>query len=289
MKTKFADGLYKHFSWLIILLSMVGYLAYQTMVFDGDLMTTLTDLQSLIHLLFVIFLNITVVSGANDKGVQDGLLSKEFEKADEVNNRLIKAYNNNTEMFRKYIRKLNKHERLILEEDFLFNVGDKKVEELTKKELRKFKKLKPIYHNIFGFNLPLYYESQKDGNVNYGASFDKRKDKAKAMITKVVTGLLFGAMTVNLIVDIGNIGNAFISLLIISSGLAISYLMNFFKPLFTLKYELPKKVIQKHTLFQSFNEYQKGDIELKEVVEEQEELRIIKEHYITPKVEFVRT
>lgn len=258
MRTKFVDGLYKHFSWLIIVLSMLGYLAYQTMIFDGDLMTTLTDIQSLIHLLFVIFLNIVVVGGANDKGVQEGLLSVEFEKADELNNKLIKLYNNNKDEFRNYVKKLNIHERLVLEEDYLFSVGDKAFGNLTKKEIRKFKRLKPIYHNIFGFNLPLYYESQKNGNVEYGASYDKRKGKTKAMAKKIITGLLFGAMTINMIVDISNFGNAIISLLIISSGLVMSYLINFFKPLFTLKYELPKKVIQKYTLYDSFNDFESG-------------------------------
>lgn len=272
MKTKFVDGLYKYFSWLIIVLSMVGYLAYQTMIFDGDIMSALTDIQSAIHLLFVVFLNIVVVSGANDKGVQEGLLSVEFEKADELNNKLIKLYNNNKDGFREYVKKLNIHERLVLEEDFLFSIGDKTKEQLTKKELKQFNKLKPIYHNIFGFNLPLYYESEKDGNVKYGASYDKRKGKTKAMISKVITGLLFGAMTVNMIIDITNIGNAFISLLIISSGLIISYLMHFFKPLFTLKYELPKKVIQKHTLYDSYNDYKTGNIELITETETVEEI-----------------
>ncbi len=264
MKTKFVDGLYKHFSWLIIALSLVGYLFYQSIRMEGDIQSTLTDIHSYIHMIFVIFLNLIVVSGANDKGIQEGLLSEEFRLADELNNKLIKMYNNDIDGFRKYIRKLNEHERLIVEEDYLFNIGDKTIDELTKRELRAFKRLKPLYHNIFGFNLPLYYESERDGNVKYGASYDKRKGRTKALIKKTITGVLFGAMTVNMLFDVSNFGNALISLLIIGSGLITSYLMYFYKPMFTLKYELPKKVIQKDTLYSSYDDYKSGKVVLKE-------------------------
>ena len=72
---------------------------------------------------------------------------------------------------------LNIAERKRLEEDYLFSVGDKKVEELSDAELKKFKRLKPIQHNIYGFNLPLYYELTKDGQINYQASFNKNKGR----------------------------------------------------------------------------------------------------------------
>ena len=77
--------------------------------------------------------------------------------------------------FRKYVKTLNYNERIRLEEDLLYKYGVDSKEELNKKQLRAFKRLKPIKHDISGFNLPLYYELTNNGEIKYESSFNKNK------------------------------------------------------------------------------------------------------------------
>lgn len=264
------DKVYKNYVWIIIVLSLIGYFAYRVMSFDGTLESTVRDHNTWIQILFVIWLNVNMVSGAYDSGTSNGLNSEEFELADKLNNKLIKNVNNEMKDFRSYVKALNVHELVTVQEDYLFKVGDKTVDELTEEERKEYDNLKPIRHNIYGFNLPLYYEVTKDGNINYQASMKKNEGKLKKQIRKGFTGVLFGAMTVNMMFVLNNVGTAFVSLLIISVGLIITFLMTYFPQIFKFKYEIPKKVILKNTLYDSYIAYKNGTHKLKEMSDDAE-------------------
>lgn len=246
-------------------ISMLAYFAYMILEFDGDIQKTLVDWRTWIHTAFVIFLNTTMLSGAFDSGVSVGINSEEFEIADKLNNKLIGSVNNEMEDFRKFIKILNQHELKNIQEDFLFKVGDKKVEDLTKRELKQFKKLKPVRHDIYGFNLPLYYELSKNGTIKYQASIKKNQGKFFRIIKKVVSGAMFAGMTINVVFSVGRVGPAFVSLLIISAGLVMTFLLTFFPQVYKFKVELPKKVILKNTLYDSYIDYKNGTHVLKKI------------------------
>jgi hypothetical protein len=213
-------------------------------------------------------LNITVQSGAIDSGISNGLSSEEFELADKLNNKIIGSVNNEMDDFRVFIKKLNKAELLRMQEDFLFSVGDKKVEVLTDKELKKFKKLKPLQHNVYGFNLPLFYELTRDGKINYRASFNRNKGRAKARIMKIVSGVMFGGLTINMAFNTTGLGEALVSVLIIGIGLMLTFVMSFVPYTFKLRFDLPKKVILKKTLYDSYIDYKTGSHKLVKVNQE---------------------
>lgn len=263
--SKFLDNVYKWSVWIIMILSMFAYLAFQILQFNGSLESTLSDWRTYVHLLFVIYLNVTMVAGAYDSGISYGVQSLEFTLADQLNNKIISSANNEMKEFREYVKKLNDHELQSLREDYLFSIGDKKVEKLTEKELKAYNELQPIVHNIYGFNLPLFYEISKNGQVNYAASMKKNEGKTKAMIKKVFIGLLFGSMTINVAFATDNVGTAFVSLAIISVGLITTFLMTYFPQVFKLKYELPKKVILKQTIYNSYIDYKNGTHTLKKL------------------------
>ena len=253
---KLLDTIYKHFSWIIIVLSLIAYFFYQTIKFEGTIETLISDYNTWVHLVFVIFLNLLVVSASLDKGTREGLSSPEFELANEMNNILIKEINNNLDEFREYVDLLNEHEKKLVREDFLFKVGKRTYEELTPKEKRKFNKLKPIVHYIYGINLPLFYETTGSKNrIEYSANYNVQEHKFKRQFTKTITGLMFGLMTVNATFQFQNIGDALISVLIIGAGLTATYITNVYRPIFRLKYEIPKKVLTKKNLFDGFKEY----------------------------------
>lgn len=263
--TKFIDKIYKNSVWFVIGLSLVAYLAYRVMSFSGDIGTTLSDFQTWVQLLFVIFLNVNMVSASYDSATNQGINCDEFDLADKLNNKIIESVNNEMTDFRDYIKKLNQHELLNIQEDFLFKVGDKKVEELTDKERKAYDKLKPLRHNIYGFNLPLYYELSKNHEIKYSASIKSNQGKRKKQLKKIFTGAMFGGMTINMMFAVENVGAAFTSLLIIMVGLALTYIMTFVPQLFKFKVELPKKVILKNTLYNGYISYKNGTHKLKEL------------------------
>lgn len=263
--SKLLDNLYKNLTWLIVLMSIIGYLAYRTFQMDGDIQSVANDPNTWLNIAFVIWLNLNVQSGAINSGITAGVDSEEFKAADEVNNKIIKSVNNEMVEFRKYVKTLNYNEMVRLQEDLLYKYGVEDVSELNKKQLRKFKKLKPIRHDISGFNLPLYYEMTKNGEIKYESSFNKNKGIWGKRASKVLTGLLFGALSVNIVFNIDGLGEAMMSVIVISTNLIITYLLSFMPPMFRLKFAIPKGVILKHTLYSGYIDYKKGTHILKEI------------------------
>lgn len=234
-RSKLLDNLYKNLTWLIVLMSIIGYLAYRTFQMQGDIQSVANDPNTWLNIAFVIWLNLNVQSGAINSGISAGVDSEEFKAADEVNNKIIKSVNNEMVEFRKYVKTLNYNEMIRLQEDFLYKYGVDDVSELNKKQLRKFKRLKPIRHDISGFNLPLYYELTKNGEIKYESSFNKNKGMLRKRAGKVLTGILFGALSVNIAFNIDGLGEAMMSVIVISTNLIITYLLSFMPPMFRLK------------------------------------------------------
>lgn len=263
--TKYMDTIYRNSIWILMSVLLIGYFFYQTMSFEGSLEAVLNDWRTWVHLTFVVFLNITMVSGAFDIGNNTGLTSEEFELADKLNNQIITSVNNEMDGFRDYIKALNQSEMKAIQSDYLFAVGDKTVDELSPKELRKYNKLKPLQHNIYGFNLPLYYEISTNGKIEYKASIRKNQGKAWKQVQRGFVGMLFGAMTVNIVFGWANVVDAIVSVLIIAAGLSSTFLLIFFPQVFKFKYELPKKVLLKKTLYDSYIGHKNGTHKLRSV------------------------
>lgn len=275
--SKLLDNLYKNLTWLIVLMSIIGYLAYRTFRMDGDIQSVANDPNTWLNIAFVIWLNLNVQSGAINSGITAGVDSEEFKAADEVNNKIIKSVNNEMVEFRKYVKTLNYNEMIRVQENFLYKYGVDDVSELNKKQLRKFKKLKPIRHDISGFNLPLYYELTKNGEIKYESSFNKNKGMLRKRAGKVLTGILFGALSVNIAFNIDGLGEAMMSVIVISTNLIITYLLSFMPPMFRLKFVIPKGVILKHTLYSGYIEYKKGTHILKEIPMKKEVLEVVEQ------------
>ena len=276
-KSKLLDNLYKNLTWLIVLMSIIGYLAYRTFQMEGDIQSVANDPNTWLNIAFVIWLNLNVQSGAINSGISAGVDSEEFKAADEVNNKIIKSVNNEMVEFRKYVKTLNYNEMIRLQEDFLYKYGVDDVSELNKKQLRKFKRLKPIRHDISGFNLPLYYELTKNGEIKYESSFNKNKGMLRKRAGKVLTGILFGALSVSIAFNIDGLGEAMMSVIVISTNLIITYLLSFMPPMFRLKFVIPKGVILKHTLYSGYIEYKKGTHILKEIPMKKEIVEVVEQ------------
>ncbi len=264
--TKWMDVVYRNSIWILISILLIGYFFYRTMSFTGSIEEVLRDWRTWVHMAFVIFLQITMVSGAYDFGNNIGLTSEEFELADKLNNKIVTSVNNEMGDFRKYIKKLNEHELQSIREDYLFSIGDKTVYDLTKKEQKAYDKLKPIQHNIYGFNLPLYYEMTRNGKIEYKAAIRKNEGKMSKQVQRMFIGVIFGAMTINVMFAWANVWDAFVSVLVIASGLLATFILIFFPQVWKFKFELPKKVMLKNTLYNSYIQFKHGTHVLKELV-----------------------
>lgn len=263
--TKFMDSLYRYSAWIVLGLSLIGYLAYYTLSFQGTIESAINDIRTWIHLLFVVYVNVTMAGAAYDTGTSQGLLSAEFKEADVLNNKIVKSVNNEMANFRTFVKELNAQELKNIQEDYLFSVGDKKVEDLSPSQKKKYDKLKPVQHNIYGFNLPLYYEMTRNGKVKYQASLKKNQGKLWIKFNRGLSGILFGAMTINMMFTLQNIGSALTSLLVILVGLGITFIMIALPQIFKLRYNIPQKVILKYNLYESYIEYKNGTHQLKKM------------------------
>lgn len=243
----------KHSVWVVLILSLVLYFAFQIMSFSGDITQIYLDWTAWLNVGIVVVLNVQMVSAATDAALNHGINTEEFKLADDINNKLIIKYNNNKEAFREYVRDINKHDLESRREDYLFSIGDKTVDELSPKELKKYNKIKGVVHNIHGFNTALLTEPSGNGKeIKYGIEVNIKKNMLRKKLSKVLNGVLLAGLTINMAVNFGNFGNAFTSLLVITGGLAITFIM-IYVPLYTkLKHTVPSAVMRKHTLFSGF-------------------------------------
>lgn len=278
---KVFDSLYKYAIWIIVAVSILAYLFFRILDFDGDYHKVLVSVSAWLNLAFVIFLNLTVQEGAINSGISYGLKSDEFKLANDINDKILEECNPQIKSFRYYIKNLNREELEKKRDDYLFSIGDKTVDELNKKELKKYNKLKAITRDITGFNLSLYYTAERGGKIKYGSSFNQAKGKLLRRSKKVINGILFGAMTVNVVLSANNVGAAILSVLVISFGLMLTFVMSFVPPAFKLRYNIPQKVLEKNTLWKSYKnapEYlKKKPEELPVVVPVETEEEVIEE------------
>jgi len=265
--SKYLDKLVKFSQWIVLAVMLVGYFAYMVLTPTVSIQQTLRDWQTWVHTAFVIYLNVTMVSVAYDTAVDNGTSTPEFELSNELNNKIIKLYNLKKTEFRKYIKALNEYELQSIRDEYTFLIGESDYFLMTKKQQKKYDKLKAIFHDIYGFNLPLYYEMSKNGKIKYKASLAKSEGKKTRQFTKAVMGLVFSAMTINMTVSVENVGDAITSLLIIASGLIVTFLMIYTPQFMKFKKELPNKVMAKNVLMESFMEYEKGEVKLVELKE----------------------
>lgn len=249
---KVFDSLYKNAIWIIVIVSILAYLGFRMIEFEGTIQGVLTSFNAWLNLAFVIFLNLTVQAGSTDSGITYGITSEEFKAADDLNNKILEECNPKIKELRAYVKNLNRQELEKARDDYLFSIGDKTADELTPKELKKYNKLKGIKRDISGFNLSLYYVTDRKGRIKYGASYNKSKGTWFRKGKKVINGVLFGAMTINVVISATNIGAALLSVLIISFGLVLTFVMSFVPPAFRLRYQIPQKVLEKNSLWKSF-------------------------------------
>lgn len=251
---KWFDKIMKYNQWIVLGSMLFGYLAFLVLTPEASIENTITDWQTWVHTIFVVYLNIMTVSLSLDTATEHGLNLEEFELADDLNNKLIKKYNASKKEFRAYVKALNEHELRSMQEDFLYNHGAESEDDLSPKLRRLYKKLKPIRHDIYGYNLALFYEITKNGEVKYKSSIAKNEGKRKKQISKGIMGIVFSAMSVNMALTVSNLSSALVSLVVILSGLFITYFMIYTPQLNKFKKEIPKKVLGKKILMDSFEE-----------------------------------
>lgn len=254
-RERFINSVYTNAVWYIIGGLLLGYFSFRVLRPELTLEQMVRDVWAWVHTLFVVMINVVTVSAAYDSATQNGTKTSNFAKANELNNAIITEYNKEPQKFREFVKMLNEHERETMRQEFLFSHGVDSYEELTDKEKLEFDRLKPIYHDILGFNLALYYETTKGGKIIYNASEKQNEGKTKRMIFKGFQGVLIGVISVGVAFKSwGNIWEALLSLLIIGGGLLATYLTIYTPRFHKFSHELPNKVLHKNALWTSFVE-----------------------------------
>jgi len=276
--------IYKYTNVIAMALLMTAYFLYQTYDMAGSIERAILEVSMWINIIFSTVIQVLAVNLGYDKAEEKGLDSETFISAEKLNNGIIKSVNNELDDFRVFAKKMNENEKAVIISDFLFSIGDKTIDELSKKELRQLKRLKPLVHDIYGFNLPLYYETTRNGKITYKASIKKNESKFFFQLQKMLMGVLFGAMTVNVSFSWSNLGQAFLNMLIVGGGVVVSYFMVFTPQYRKYTHTIPMKVMRKNTLYNSYIDYKNGTHILKsldEVIPQKVVEEVVKEVNIT--------
>lgn len=250
----FIDRAMRFSAWIIMVVSLIAYFAYQVLDFRGSIETIISDWKTYVHMAFVIFISIQMINASSDSAITNGMKTEEFQMANELDAKLIVEFNNNTKEIREYVKLINKHELQSIRDDFLYKYGDLSYEELPVKLKRKYDNLKPVVHNVYGFNIPLNYDVKKSKTINYSVSNGSGKILFKK-ITKVLSSVLFGVMTIDMVVNFENIGSAMISILIITSGLLITFVSTYVPQYNRYKTKIPNQVLIKNTFMNGYKEW----------------------------------
>lgn len=249
------DKLYDSMNYLILTGFIVAYFVFQALEFEKPILDLLQDYRSIVHLIFVVVANVIAASIASDHGLDYSLTNVDFINADKLNNEMIKDFNNNFDKLLDYVEYLNDKELLIVQRDFYISVGKRLGDKLTNKEQKQFVKLIPNTYSVKGINLPLFYETSRGGIVSHITTFDVKGNKFWNTIKKALFGLIFGSMTLQVVFKTKNLGQAFYSTLILTSGIVVTYFIQFIKPVRILTKELPKKVDNKKTFYDGYKEW----------------------------------
>ena len=249
------DKLYNSISYIVLGGFILAYFIFYALSFEKPILDIFTDYKSILHLVFVVVVNVMTVNLAFDKGLEIALNNDEFKKADVRNNEIIKYINNNFDSAISYIEMLNNAERNAVDKDFMFSIGKTSLDNLTRKEMKQYKKIKPKQYTTRGMNLPLYYEHEKGNKQSFDASFKVGGNKTTRLTKKAFTGFLFGFMTVEVVFVFNNLGQAISSTIILASGMVTTYLLNFYIPIMKLTKETPKKVDNKETFYLGLKDF----------------------------------
>lgn len=253
------DKIQEYSRYMIAVSILVAYFVFQSLLIGQSIVDMLSDFKGVIHLIFSIFAQVFLGTIGYDDGLTKALVDERFIEANTANEEYIKYFNEHFDDLFDYTDYLTENEKKTVVKDFLRGVGKRSVDDLTKKELRQFKKLKPKKHSTKGANLPLYYKHQSGDTITYDASFHADKYKLIRTIRKIAFGMLGGLMTIEVIFMWNNVGQALASTFILLAMMVISYLMQFLFPYNRLTKIVPQEVKSKKILYDGLKTFQKKE------------------------------
>lgn len=249
------EKIYNAIGYIIMGGLLFAYFIFQSSTFEKPILQLIQSYENIIHVLFTTFANVLVVSIGFDSGLDKALSNEKFLLADKNNNDMINDFDNNYERLIDYIEYKTKLSKQSAQKEFLSNIDKKYVEDLNEKELKKYKKIKYNKYTLKGLTRPLYSKPIKNNLYSFDVSYKQNSSKTFSMIKKLLTGFMFGFMTVDIIIKWTNLGDALFATLSLGAIMLSVYSMNYAKPILTLTKEKPKEVENKKLFHSAFMEY----------------------------------
>lgn len=238
---------------------MVGFVfanfILQSIITETPMFELLKDVRSILYIVFSLIAQLISADTGIEDAINKGLETESFKEADETNNEIITYINNNFDETLNYISYVNDNERKLLEKNFLLAKGVNHFDKLSEKDLKEYNKLKPKIHSGKDINLPLYVEFDDGKIVSYATSLNAKRDKKKVMKSKVVMGLIFGLLSIDVLFRFSNISSALSSTIILSVGMLVAYGSNFILFFNKLSIKLPKQVKNKKVFYDGMLDY----------------------------------
>lgn len=248
-----------HFSsFIIIAVTVILYVIISSLQITGGVVKFFNDVTNIVWAavmtLLTIVLHQIVMSSASDNALAHGVETTEYKMADELNGRIINKIGATYEDFIEFIRDLNEFEKRTTQMAFIQSLGKKTVGDLTKAELKAYKKLKPTVHDVTNFLKPCYAATGKNGKIQYDSSYSKSSNVGQRL-TKVIFTLAMSFVTLGpALFSVSNFGLAVLNALTMCIGLLITFLKVFIPTYMELSRTIPNKVYNKGVLVNTYNE-----------------------------------
>lgn len=238
---------------LLALIVIIQFLLAAGLFGDFKIQNLYEDFFTAVYTMFTITANVMATIIGADAGIEVGLKSGEFEKANDINNGLNNRIQPLRREFSLYIRTLNREIIAETKENFLIDKGKIDESELTDVEMKEFKKLKFKTYNPSNMTTPLYVENANRGaKINVGANFDAKEYKRKGAFKKAFGGILLAFLTVDIAFSFTNLGQTMAKTAVVLTGIGLTYLIYKRPVVQILKRKLPNQVEIKASLWEGF-------------------------------------
>lgn len=253
MKDKL-EKLYEVGKYAILVLIVILSFFIQAIRMDKPIIEYFYDWQNIVYSILNAFAGIAAMIMGSTTGIDYSLAHPDFIEAEKKNKEAVKYFNDNSEKVLKVIYEKNKMEKKLVQQDFLLSRGVTKEEELSKRDLKKFKKLKHDKYTTKGLTNSLYYTGSRGRTKNFDASYNDGNTFFKS-VRKVIKTLILPTVSINTAIRFTNIGDALKSSIILAITMAAIFLFEYITKVSVLLKVVPKKAAAKYDFYEEVKNY----------------------------------
>lgn len=253
--SKRIEKIYNSLDLIFLLVIIIVWFIFEFIDYGSNIFEVFKQQKNIMRAVLTISIQVITAGIGTNKGIEIGINSEEFEKADKKNSEIVSYVNENFERVLDFIEYKNDLELTVVRKEFLRSIEKRSVDELTPKQLRKYNKLKHWKWTAKGLALPLYYEHSKGKTHSFNISFNAKAHKVRSMTQKLINGVLLSFLGLDIMINSKNLNSALTSTMLLVGGMVITFSFGFIKPYNKLKIRIVKETDNKYRFYEEFKKY----------------------------------